>query len=152
MLDLNHCLPLPRSLAALALLWLSACGARPATAAYFELMGAPDQTACDVAPPGELRLQGLDAPARAQVSGAELCAGAPIQRELPPGLYTLSWQRLEQADALDTGEASPLRGSSVVSLFAGQITRVHVQVETTPSERATSPPTWSRPSAQAPPS
>jgi hypothetical protein len=132
MLDLIRCFRLPRRLAALALLWLGACETRPTTpVAYFELLGAPAGTACDIAPPGGLQLQGLDAPFRAHVSGAELCTRAPIRRELPPGLYSLSWQSPAQPAELDT--ASVLRGPSVVSLFADQVTFVRVQLDATPA-------------------
>lgn len=129
MLDLIHYLPPFRPFVVVALSWLSACATHRSTqAAQLELIGAPQPTACDSAPPGDLHLRGLDAPVRVQVSGAELCAGLTIQRELPPGLYTLSWQGSAQPAALDVSEDSLLRGPTVVSLFAGQSTVLRVQL------------------------
>lgn len=118
--------------ATIALIWLCACQTHSvARAAYLELVGAPAATACNGAPPGKLRLQGLDASARALVSGVELCAGTPVRRELPPGLYTLSWQAALPRAELEASEASPLHGPTIVSLFSGQITLVRVQLEAT---------------------
>jgi hypothetical protein len=118
-------------LAVVALAVLGACE-RPVAApvGYVEVMGAPPRgAACDVVLPGDLRLEGVEASESLLVSVAELCAGAPLRRELPPGLYTLSWQSAAQRDGLAPREPSPLRGPTVVSLFPGQLTRLHVQVE-----------------------
>lgn len=131
--DLIRYLPPRRAFAIFTLLWLNACETQPASPpAQLELIAGSDRAACASAPPGDLSLQGLDAPVRVQVSGAELCAGAPIQRELPPGLYTLSWRGSAQPAALDATEDSRLSGPSVVSLFAGQLTLLRVQVELEP--------------------
>ncbi|MEO8179087.1 MAG: hypothetical protein ABI895_09665 [Deltaproteobacteria bacterium] len=116
----------------LAALSLAACAdSAVARAGYVEVVGALGRgVACDGA--GDLRLEGLDAPALVLVSGGELCAGVPLRRELPPGLYALSWQNAQEV-APDHREPSLLRGPAVVSLFPGQLTRLRVQVEASPA-------------------
>jgi len=123
-----HPIRRPPVLAALAALVLAAC-AEPARApaGCFEVSAAPSPgLRCEAA--GELRLEGIDTPAAALVSGGELCSGSVVRHELPPGLYRLSWQSAAPDALSGPAAVSPLHGPSVVSLLPGQTTRLHVEV------------------------
>lgn len=111
-----------------ASLVVGACAqAPPAPLGQLEVVGATAGSgACPAA--GELRLQGLAGSALLVVSGAALCAGSPQRRELPSGLYSLTWQAALDG-APEPAGASPLQGPAVVSLLPGQLTRLRVQLE-----------------------
>jgi hypothetical protein len=130
-----------RALAAVALSVLGACNEHAvAPAGYLELVGAPSRgPPCDAGggdAVGDLKLEGIDAPALLLVSGAEICDGALVRRELPPGLYSVSWQSAAHDDALARHQPGMLRGPAVVSLFSGQVTRLRVQIEALPAAAA----------------
>ena len=118
-------------LAVVALAALGACTQSVAApAGYVEVVGAPPRgAACELALPGALRLEGVDASESLLVSVRDLCAGAPMRSELPPGLYTLSWHSAAEQDVWEPREPSPFHGPSIVSLFAGQVTRLNVQLD-----------------------
>jgi hypothetical protein len=125
----NCCDRSRRTLAALALLVLGACGEPAPPAGYLELLAAPARGAtCGPGLQGELQLAGVGTPEATAISAAELCAGAPLRRELAPGLYTLSWRRMPRTEP-EPSSGSPLDGPAVLSLFAGQVTRLRVSIE-----------------------
>jgi len=136
-----------RVLAALLLPVLAACSEQDVVRAGAFELSTSSGAACDAAPPGELRLEGLDAPAHVLVSDAELCAGMLLRRELPPGLYALSWQ-----SAAHDGPREPelLRGPAVVSLFSGQVTRLRVELQALPGVMVSSATPSSEPGAERP--
>jgi hypothetical protein len=125
-----------RALGACALLVLGACARTPvALPSELEITAVPSQGAtCAVA--GELQLEGIDAPAQLRVSGAELCSATAVRRELPPGLYRLSWRSAAQSEALGLPAPSPLRGPAMLSVLPGRATRLRLQLEPTAEEPA----------------
>jgi hypothetical protein len=90
----------------------------PATAAW-----CPD---ADRPLSGNLELVGLRNEGVTSVSGEELWRGSPTRRELPAGLYAVSWTpspSLEESE----GGAWMLRSPVLVNVFSGQVTIVSVR-------------------------
>jgi hypothetical protein len=83
-----------------------------------------DEAVCDAAVPGQLQLDGVVDDNMLLVSGEELCKSRFVTRELPAGLYSVSWQSsVDDAE----GERWALRGPSIVSVFPGQVTRLRLR-------------------------
>jgi hypothetical protein len=74
---------------------------------------------------GSLRLRRLDERVEAFIPGPQIAAGAASRRELPAGTYAMSWLRDPLAPASQS--AWSLRGSSLVSVFAGETTRLELR-------------------------
>jgi hypothetical protein len=104
---------------------LAACNADVGPSGYLEILpNGSEETVCDAAVPGQLQLDGLVDDHLLTVSGEELCKGRAVTRELPAGLYGVSWQpNIDEA----AGEHWVLRGPSVVSVFPGQVTRLRLR-------------------------
>jgi hypothetical protein len=119
------------------LVTLGACNAgETGFAGYLEVLPRSQNEVCDAVAPGHLRLDGVVDAAGTVVSGEELCKGGVIRRELPAGLYSVSWQPNTGDDASESGERWALRGPTVVSVFPGQVTRLRVQQVTPDDELA----------------
>jgi hypothetical protein len=86
-----------------------------------------EDAACDVVVPGHLQLDGVVASNVASITGEELCKSQIVRRELPAGLYSVSWQPNADAETDDDAEHWALGGASVVSIFADQVTRLRVR-------------------------
>ncbi len=99
---------------------LGACSARSeAVPGHVEVLVSG---VCDGARDGQLRLEGVTS---AVVTGGELCQGS-IVRELPPGLYSLSWQDSAHERA---AAASAWQGPTLLSVVAGRTTRLRVTLD-----------------------
>lgn len=86
------------------------------------------QTACEAAPSGELRLDGMQAGDVVTISADELCHSWIVRKELPAGLYTASWQA-----SGDAGNAHGVLGARweardpvIVNVFPEQTTTLRV--------------------------
>jgi hypothetical protein len=112
-----------RAAAALSVLLLACNGVETTTSGYVDVLPNHSEGACDDVVPGFLRLDGGEQGVRI-VSGDELCRFPSVRRELPAGLYAVSWQ---PSDDADQDEHWVLGGPAVVSVFAGQITRLRVR-------------------------
>jgi hypothetical protein len=83
-----------------------------------------EEAPCDAAVPGQLQLEGVGDDNMLLVSGEQLCKSRFVTRELPAGLYSVSWQpSIDDAE----GERWVLRGPSIVSVFSGQVTRLRLR-------------------------
>jgi hypothetical protein len=80
-----------------------------------------DGTRCesDGPPPGSLVLATLDGSSKTSVSGLELWPGRSVRREVPPGLYALSWEPSSSSEQATTWE---VRRPAVVMVLAGRTT------------------------------
>jgi hypothetical protein len=121
-------IPLSRlATAATALMFvLAACNrADVGPSGYLEVFpNRSEEAACDAAVPGQLQLDGVVDDNMLFVSGEELCKGRVVTRELPAGLYSVSWQaNVDDAE----GEHWALRGPSIVNVFPGQVTRLRLR-------------------------
>jgi hypothetical protein len=115
------------AIAATALVFvLAACNrAEVGPSGYVEVFpNHSEDAACDAAVPGQLQLDGVVDDNILLVSGEELCKSRVVTRELPAGLYSVSWQ--PSADDADS-EHWALRGASIVSVFPGQVTRLRLR-------------------------
>lgn len=81
--------------------------------------------ACDGASAGQLRLEGTST---VVVPGRELCLGSVV-RELPAGLYRLSWQGSADDGMAATAPAQP-QSPALLSVLAGRSTLLRVTLET----------------------
>lgn len=105
---------------------LGACSARgEATQGHVEVLVSG---VCDGVLDGQLRLEGVTT---AVVPGAELCQGSLI-RELPAGLYSLTWQG-SAPDGATTAPASAWQGPTLLGVLAGRTTRLQMTLESLPS-------------------
>jgi hypothetical protein len=75
---------------------------------------------------GELRASGFDATSSVSLPAEELQRARPAARELPAGLYVLSW---EPRPNQEIGQVQPwsLEKPRTVSVFAGTVTRVRLR-------------------------
>jgi hypothetical protein len=117
-----------RFLALAALLTaLCACGTRGGVrSGHVEVRVSGD---CDGARDGQLRLEGAWTTV---ISGGELCQG-PFVRELPAGLYSLSWRGSTLDNGMMASASPPLRGPALVGVLAGRTTRLQLTLESPPS-------------------
>lgn len=106
----------------IALGTLGACGAGERTQGYVELLvrGGCEGSAA-------LRLEGTVTDV---VEHRELCEGRVV-RELPAGLYRLSWQA-SAADARQLEAAPPLESPPLLSVIAGRSTVLRLSVQVAP--------------------
>jgi hypothetical protein len=85
--------------------------------------------ACEAHPTGHLQLDGLHGADVVSVSAGELCHHWFVRKELPAGLYTVSWQ---PGDDGGNGRASgEVRDAGIVNVFPEQTTTVRL-LELTP--------------------
>jgi hypothetical protein len=105
---------------------LAACNrADVGPSGYLEVFpNRSEEAPCDAAVPGQLQLDGVVDDNILLVSGEELCKSRFVTRELPAGLYSVSWQ--PSSDDAE-GEHWALRGPSIVSVFPGQVTRLRLR-------------------------
>lgn len=100
-------------------------------------LSTPTAARCNastLAAAGDLRVRGFDEHALATISGAELSTGRPVQRELPPGLYSLSFApKLEGQGA--TTPRWTLRDSKVLTVSSGRSTELLVHLDAVECER-----------------
>jgi hypothetical protein len=91
--------------------------------------------ACEAPQTGHLQLDGLQATDVVRVSTGELCHQWVVRKELPAGLYTVSWQ---PGDAGGNERASwEVRDAGIVNVFPEQTTTVRVSKLTPDPE-----PSW----------
>jgi len=75
---------------------------------------------------GALSLRRLDNAAEATVSGEDLATGRTIHRELPDGLYTVTWEPRVSLDPNEPYAPWTLHTPGVVNIAAGQVTKLVV--------------------------
>jgi hypothetical protein len=76
--------------------------------------------ACEAPPAGHLQLDGLQVADVVTVSADELCHQWVVRKELPAGLYTVSWQ------PGDEGASWEVRDAGIVNVFPEQTTTLRV--------------------------
>jgi hypothetical protein len=125
----------PRALATALLVALGACNPiETGDTGQLEILPSRSAEApCDAAVPGQLQLAALADESVIWVSGDELCKSAVLHRDLPAGLYSVSWQPSTGGIGRESDEAWALRGPSTVNVFPGQVTRLLIRQAT--SER-----------------
>jgi hypothetical protein len=79
---------------------------------------------CEAPLTGQLQLQGMQAGDVATVSADELCHRWVVRKELPAGLYTVSWQPSDDGDS--DGASWEVRDAGIVNVFPEQATTVRV--------------------------
>jgi hypothetical protein len=84
--------------------------------------------ACDDALGGQLRLEGT---ATAVIALDQLCQGLVV-RELPAGLYRLSWQGSADEDGVAGTAPAPLQIPPLLGVLAGRSTLVRLTLEVAP--------------------
>jgi hypothetical protein len=111
---------------------LAACDpAGNVSSGYVQILPArSEDIACDARVPGHLQLDGLVDARVTVVSSEELCQGTFVWRELPAGLYSVTWQPDSSTDREESAEQWTLRGPSVMSILPRQVTRLRVRQET----------------------
>jgi hypothetical protein len=110
---------------------VAACNpAETVSSGYVEVLPArSEDITCDAAVPGHLQLDGVIDARASVVSSEELCKSTFVRRELPAGLYSVTWRSETRADDEASAEQWTLRGPSLVSVFPGQVTRLRVRHE-----------------------
>jgi hypothetical protein len=89
------------------------------------------ESACGEPIPGHLQLDGMQVADVVTVSADELCHNWIVRKEVPAGLYTVSWQASDDDTA--NGARWEAHGAGIVNVFPEQTTTVRVlRVETDP--------------------
>jgi hypothetical protein len=76
---------------------------------------------------GSFDIRSLASGASMSLPGDELSVETVVRRELPAGLYGVSWSGLPVVESVD--ETSMLRGPALVNVFAGRVTTLRVRTE-----------------------
>jgi hypothetical protein len=80
--------------------------------------------ACDAPQTGHLQLDGLQVADVVTVSADELCHQWVVRKELPAGLYTVSWQPGDEGG--NEGASWEVRDAGIVNVFPEQTTTLRV--------------------------
>jgi hypothetical protein len=107
-----------------ALSALAGCS-RAETSLYGHVEIAPGgvrAAACEAPPTGHLRFDGMQVADVLTVSAEELCHHWVVRKEVPAGLYTVSWQPSDDSD----GASWQVRDAGIVNVFPDQTTTVRV--------------------------
>jgi hypothetical protein len=80
--------------------------------------------ACEVPPTGHLQLDGLQGADVARVFAHEICHQWVVRKELPAGLYTVSWQPGD--DGRNERATGQVRDAVIVNVFPEQATTVRL--------------------------
>jgi hypothetical protein len=78
--------------------------------------------ACEAPQTGHLQLDGMQVADVVTISADELCHHWVVRKELPAGLYTVSWQPRDDGDTASW----EVRDAGIVNVFPGQATTVRV--------------------------
>jgi len=87
------------------------------------------ESACETPILGHLRFDGLLVADVAMIPADELCHNWIVRKELPAGLYTVSWQADSEADeaaANDSPVSLEVRDAGIVNVFPDRTTTVRV--------------------------
>lgn len=104
----------------LSLAGLAGCNrAETSLYGYIDVVpGGVCAAACEALPTGQLRLDGLQVADVVTISADELCHHWVVRKELPAGLYTVSWQPSDDGDT--DGARWQVRDAGIVNVFPGQ--------------------------------
>jgi hypothetical protein len=80
--------------------------------------------ACEAPQTGHLQLDGMQVADVVTISADELCHHWVVRKELPAGLYTVSWQPSGEGDS--GGASWEVRDAGIVNVFPEQTTTVRV--------------------------
>jgi hypothetical protein len=80
--------------------------------------------ACEAPPAGHLQLDGLQGADVVRVFADELCHQWVVRKELPAGLYTVSWQLGD--DGGNERASGQVRDAGIVNIFPGQTATVRL--------------------------
>jgi hypothetical protein len=80
--------------------------------------------ACEAPPKGHLQLDGLHGADVVRVFADELCHQWVVRKELPAGLYTVSWQSGD--DGGNERASGEVRDAGIVNIFPGQTATVRL--------------------------
>jgi len=108
---------------ALLLAALAGChGAETSLYGYIDVVpGGVPSAACEAPLSGHLRLDGMQVADELSISADELCHQWVVRKELPAGLYTVSWQGSDTVEAT-WGSRQPV----IVNVFPQQTTILRV--------------------------
>lgn len=97
--------------------------------------------ACEAPQTGHLQLDGMHVADVVTISADELCHHWVVRKELPAGLYTVSWRSRDDGDS--AGASWEVRDAGIVNVFPEQATTVRVL------KHEPDPELWSRASPEA---
>ena len=117
-----------RSVAFLGLLLLAFAGCNRAETSLYGSVdvvpGGVRAAACEAPLTGHLQLDGMQVADVVTISADELCHHWVVRKELPAGLYTVSWQPGDDRD--DDRVSWEVRGAGIVNVFPERTTTVRV--------------------------
>lgn len=82
--------------------------------------------ACEAPQTGHLRLDGMQVADVLTISAEELCHHWVVRKEVPAGLYTVTWQPSDDSDSGSASASWQVRDAGIVNVFPDRTTTVRV--------------------------